>query len=259
MRVPAVESSVENTAIGRIVVPPNVPPGFALFYTTIDFHGRIDDALMRFVRDRLGREMTLITCNQVHGTTLRRANRETRAESREPQCDALWSDEKRTALAIKVADCLALSLIDPRNSVIANIHSGWRGTVQGITASTLDAVPLDPTAAFAYLGPSIRVCCFEVGEEVAAQFDGQFVDRTRGAKPHVDIAAYTVSILASRGFAEERIVDTKLCTRCGEGVTRLLGYSVPGQPSNSATEQPLFHSYRRDGGRGGRNLAIVAQ
>jgi copper oxidase (laccase) domain-containing protein len=38
----------------------------------------------------------------------------------------------------------------------------------------------------------------------------------------------------------------------------LLGYTVTEQPSNSGTQQPLFHSYRRDK-RSGRNLAIVAQ
>lgn len=189
---------------------------------------------------------------------MRRANREPRIASRESECDALWTDEKGIALVIKVADCLPVSLIDPKNSIIANIHSGWRGAVQGITAATLDAVDLHPPSSFAYLGPSIRVCCYEVGEEVAAQFDGQFVDRTRGPKPHVDVPAMTVALLRHRGFREERIVDTGLCTKCEAGVAQLLGYSVAQQPSNSATQQPIFHSYRRDQ-RGGRNLAIVAQ
>ncbi len=256
--MPAVESSVELTSIGRIVVPPCVPPGFTLFYTTIDFDGRINDDLRSVVRG------TLATCNQVHGTTVHRANREPRATNRE-ECDALWTDEKGIALAIKVADCLPVSLIDPSHGVIANIHSGWRGAVQGITAATLDAVELDPPSSFAYLGPSIRVCCFEVGEEVAAQFDGQFVDRTRGAKSHVDIPAMTMALLRHRGFREERMVDTGLCTRCDAGVSRLRGLEVSrlldreaARPRDPETSQPLFHSYRRDP-RGGRNLAIVAQ
>ena len=53
----------------------------------------------------------------------------------------------------------------------------------------------------AWLGPAIRVCCFEVGEEVAEQFPG-FVDRTIGAKPHVDIAAFTRELLQARGITE---------------------------------------------------------
>jgi copper oxidase (laccase) domain-containing protein len=161
-----------------------------------------------------------------------------------------------------VADCLPVSIIDPQNHVIANIHSGWRGAAQGITAATLGAMKFDPPEAFAFLGPSIRVCCFEVGEEVAAQFDQRFVDRTLGAKPHVDIVALTLSVLRERGFAEERIVDSGLCTRCDGGVSRSRGPEVSGYSTarsrDPETSRPLFHSYRRDK-RSGRNLAIVAQ
>jgi copper oxidase (laccase) domain-containing protein len=107
--------------------------------------------------------------------------------------------------------------------------------VQNIARATLDAVPLDPKSTIAWIGPSIRVCCFEVGEEVAVQFDARYVHRDRGPKPHVDTAAVVADVLRGRGI--ERVIDTGLCTRC---------------------EGSIFHSYRRDK-RGGRNLAIVAQ
>ena len=213
-------------------MPPNVPDGFRLFYTTIDFDGRIDDRIRDFVAPA-----ELYSCHQIHSAESVRAglNRlKPVLTPHEPACDALWSELKTAALAIKVSDCLPVSIIDTRG-VIANIHSGWRGAVQQIVAKTLDAAPLDPASSIAYLGPSIRVCCFEVGEEVAAQFDAPFVDRHRGAKPHVDIAAFTAAVLRARGF--EKIVDTELCTRCPESI---------------------FHSYRRDK-KSGRNLAIVAQ
>lgn len=229
------ETSVEHTSIGRIVVPPDVPEAFRLFYTTIDFPGYITDAVRAIVG------VPLTSCNQVHGATVLAGEQppwgvEGRSSSTrtEPECDAMWTDQKHTALAIKVADCLPVSVIDTRG-VIANIHSGWRGAVQNITAATIDSAPLDPRTTIAYLGPAIRVCCFEVGEEVASQFEERFVDRTLSPKPHVDLAAFTADVLRNRGF--ERIVDTGLCTRC---------------------EGSIFHSYRRDK-RGGRNLAIVAQ
>src|SRR5207253_3000539 len=137
---------------------------------------------------------------------------------------------------IKTADCLPVSLCDPVHRVIANIHSGWRGAAQGITGETLDLLArqteFEPGKAFAYLGPSIRVCCFEVGEEVAQQFEGRWIDRGRGAKPHVDLVALTAALLRERNV--RHVIDTGLCTRCGA--------------------EPLFHSYRRDK-RSGRNLA----
>jgi hypothetical protein len=39
--------SVEESALGRIVVPPSLPDGLALFYTTIDFDGRLDHEVAR--------------------------------------------------------------------------------------------------------------------------------------------------------------------------------------------------------------------
>ncbi|HEY8181787.1 MAG TPA: polyphenol oxidase family protein, partial [Thermoanaerobaculia bacterium] len=215
----AVESSIEHTSIGRVVIPPGVPRGFRVFYTTSDFDGRIDERIRDFVRPA-----TISSCHQVHGAKV------CRAPVNESECDALWSDQKNSALVIKTADCLPVSIIDPKNSVIANIHSGWRSTVQNITAATLTAMLFDPAASSAFLGPTIRACCFEVGEEVAAQFDAKVVDRTVGPKPHVDIAAFTTAVLRSHGI--QNIVDTGLCTRC---------------------DGSIFHSYRRDK-RTGRNL-----
>ena len=227
--------STELSPLGRIVVAPEVPAGHRLFYTTIDYGGAIDPALERVVG------MPVEHCHQVHGVTVTRGGG--------GECDALWSSEP-SALAIKTADCLPISLIG--GDVIANAHCGWRGAVQGIGDATLDvlvkrlggaivepparpgpSLPLGVTTIAAWLGPSIRVCCFEVGEEVAAQFPAEFVARGK-AKPHVDIAAFAAARLRARGVA--RVYDSQLCTRC------------PGS---------IFHSFRRDGRGGGRNLAIL--
>ncbi|HVG23563.1 MAG TPA: polyphenol oxidase family protein [Thermoanaerobaculia bacterium] len=225
----------EPSPLGRIVVPPDLPPGFGLFGTTRDDPGKVvAEELTSFVRTRFGLETSLTTCVQVHSATVTRAAREQSWRECD-SCDALWSAERGTSLGIKIADCLPVSLIDVAQNVIANIHSGWRGAVQRITAATLDAAPLDPASTHAFLGPSIRVCCFEVGEDVASQFDARFIDRSH-AKPHVDLVAFTADILRARGIT--RISDSELCTRC---------------------DGSIFHSYRRDGVGKGRNLVIVSQ
>jgi YfiH family protein len=248
---------VETTTIGRIVRAPEVPEGYALFYTTRDYDGAIGEALGEVI----GGDAPISHCHQVHGAAVARVPRHPErsegsqnATDRIPRsfavsaaqddggCDALWSD-RPSVLAIKVADCLPISLIEPEHGVIANVHSGWRGAVQRIADATLDAitVPFDPARAIAWLGPTIRVCCFEVGEEVVEQFRAAypdadaFVDRSR-AKPHVDVPALTASALRARGVG--RVLDSGLCTRC---------------------DGSIFHSFRRDGKGGGRNLAIVAK
>ena len=207
--------SIEPSPIGRIVVAPEVPAGHRLFYTTRDYEGAIGEELQAFVG------MPIAHCTQVHGTRAARLGG--------GECDALWSDV-HAALAIKTADCLPVSLIG--DGFIANIHCGWRGAVQRIVDVALDTVGV-PAAA--WLGPSIRVCCFEVGEEVAEQFDEAFIDRTH-VKPHVDIAGLVAARLRERGVA--RVHDSGLCTRC---------------------DGSIFHSYRREGKRGGRNLAVLTK
>jgi len=234
-REPAADASsefiVEESPFGRIVVAANAP----LFYTTRDFNGRLSESvaakITSFIRERFGIDAALNTCVQVHGVGLGVAKTES-AWSECDSCDALWSDRRGVALGIKVADCLPVSMLDKGNHIAANIHSGWRGAAQNIVGRTLDLIGA-PNAE-AWLGPSIRVCCFEVGEEVAKQFDARFVDRSY-EKPHVDLAAYTTDVLRRHGV--ERIHDSGLCTRC---------------------EGSIFHSYRRDGS-GGRNLALIAQ
>lgn len=254
---------IESTVIGRIVVPESLPPGFALFYTTRDFNGRLSgkaaEALLAVVRDRFGISASLATCTQVHGATVRDASTPRGGAglsdgfesnggpwSECDSCDALWATTSATALGIKVADCVPITMLDSSHHVIANVHSGWRGAVQRITAVTLDELESETSFstgdAFAYLGPSIRACCFEVGEEVVSEFTAahgdvaRFVDRSR-SKPHIDLVGLTTELLLSRGFRLDRIVDSNLCTRC---------------------EGSIFHSFRRDGS-GGRNLAVVCQ
>ncbi|HEX7190537.1 MAG TPA: polyphenol oxidase family protein [Thermoanaerobaculia bacterium] len=222
---------VEDSPFGRIVVASNA----ALFYTTRDFDGRLNGAvaakITSFIRERFGIDAALNTCVQVHGVNVGTAVTEKRWQECD-SCDALWSDRLGVALGIKVADCLPVSMLDQGKHIAANIHSGWRGAAQNIVGRTLDVIGAQN--AEAWLGPSIRVCCFEVGEEVAERFDARFVDRSY-PKPHVDLVAYTVDVLRKRGI--DRIHDSQLCTRC---------------------EGSIFHSFRRDGS-GGRNLAILAQ
>lgn len=242
--------AIEPSPFGRIVLAPNVPDGRAVFYTTIDFDGRlthgIANELMSFVKTRFGIEASLTTCTQVHGKAAKSAQSE--GAWREcDSCDALWSGESHVALGIKVADCLPIAMVDTAHNTIANVHSGWRGAAQRIVSETLDTLTREtgfsPTDASAWLGPSIRSCCFEVGEEVVAEFAKsyddveRYVDRSHG-KPHVDLAALTRDLLVGHGFAPDRIFDSQLCTRCDDSI---------------------FHSYRRAGKGGGRNLGFIAQ
>lgn len=239
-----------DSPVGTIYAPPDVPAGFSLFYTGRDFDGRLNehsvDALRRTLRELSAIDASLSTCNQVHGTSIAQFSaNESWCEHN--ACDALWSDARPSALGIKIADCLPVTIIDPESRVIVNIHAGWRGASADIVGTSLERVractSLDLQRAAVFLGPSIRSCCFEVGDEVVDAFRANFayadahVVRRDRRKPHVDLPGLVAAELVTLGVRSASINDAAVCTRCDE----------------------RFHSYRRDKAEAGRNLAIVAQ
>src|SRR3954453_7733738 len=123
---------------------------------------------------------------QVHGTTVRRAT-----EPPGPDRPAAEEDGQATALEgapalVFVADCLPVMLV--AEGAVAALHGGWRGLAGGIVAEGVSALrevggdgPLR-----AALGPSARGCCYEVGEEVHAHFEGY---GARVGERNLDLAA----------------------------------------------------------------------
>ena len=224
------------------------PEHFALFYTGSEFEGRLNgaaaDELSRTIETLTGTRAPLTSCHQVHGITVK-TFRQSDGWCEESECDALWTDTRPSAIAIKVADCLPVTLVDPGARLVANIHSGWRGAAAKIVEATVSEVErhsnFAPSRSHVYLGPSIRQCCFEVGEEVVDAFQcafgdlAGFIDRERGERPYLDLVGITGAALERLGFASGVIFDSGICTRCDE----------------------RFHSYRRDRGRSGRNLAMA--
>ena len=95
-----------------------------------------------------------------------------------PQGDALITSEPGVLLVVQTADCVPILLADPSRRAIAAIHSGWRGTVCRIAAKALGRMQMEfgtkPEDVIAALGPGIGQSCYEVGTEVAAEFQGQF-------------------------------------------------------------------------------------
>ena len=244
-------TSIEPSPLGRIVVPDDLLPGTALFWTTADFDGRLTAESVPALEEILvafGLGGPIATCDQVHGSTVNRLGAIADRWCEYSSCDALWTDTRPAALGIKAADCLPITIIDPHNGVIANAHMGWRGAVAGVLGSLLgsldDAEELSAMHATAFLGPSIRRCCFEVGEEVIVAFEERYgnvdglVDRDRGPRPFFDLPGLARRLLLESGIQAETTFDSELCTRC---------------------DGSIFHSYRRDGKNAGRNLAIVSQ
>jgi YfiH family protein len=95
-----------------------------------------------------------------------------------PQGDALITREPGVMLVVQTAYCVPILLADSKRRAIAAIHSGWRGTVRRIAAKALGRMQMEfgtkPQDVIAALGPGIGQSCYEVGTEVAAEFQARF-------------------------------------------------------------------------------------
>ncbi len=92
--------------------------------------------------------------------------------------DGLITDTPRLLLAVQTADCLPVIVVDGKRRAVGVFHAGWRGTVKRIVEKGIGEMrrsfgsnPRDLTAA---IGPGVRGCCYEVGEEVRNRFESQF-------------------------------------------------------------------------------------
>jgi len=130
--------------------------------------------------------------------------------------DAMVTDIPDLALVIQVADCQPVLLLDPVKKVVANIHSGWRGSIQNIIGRTVDTMVdnfgVDPGTILAGIGPSLGPCCsefvnyaWEIPEHLWKYKDG---------KNNFDFWRLSVDQLTERGLKPENITLAGICTRC---------------------------------------------
>jgi len=134
-----------------------------------------------------------------------------------PPGDALATDLSGIGLLIKIADCQSILLVDPKTRAIANVHSGWRGSVRNIVGKTVRCLEerfgCDPANIRAAVSPSLGPCCAEFvhyREEIPPEL-WAFQVRPN----YFDFWAITKSQLNSAGVRDEHIEFARRCTVCG--------------------------------------------
>ncbi len=139
-------------------------------------------------------------------------------------------------LAVTVADCLPVYLVDPVARAIALLHAGWRGTAGGILAAGIACLreragSRVPDVAM-HVGPGICGACYQVGAEVPAALGVA----SEGVGPfHVDLRDVLVEQAGRLGVGE--VSTSQLC---------------------SSELRNRFFSHRASGGRDGRMVAYLA-
>src|SRR3569623_802549 len=92
------------------------------------------------------------------------------AVQRECEADASHARRRDVVCAVLTADCLPVLLCDRGGTVVAAVHAGWRGLLDGVIENTVRAMQCPGADLMAWLGPAIGPDAFEVGAEVRTAF-----------------------------------------------------------------------------------------
>lgn len=187
----------------------------------------------------------MVASRQTHSTNIRIVTQEdigkgVSLKSDIENTDGLITNCVNIPLVVFFADCVPILLADAEKRLVAAVHSGWRGTVGEIARNAIEIMSekfyAEPKNIKAVIGPSIGPCCFEVGKEVAEQFDSVIVRELGNEKFTVDLWEANRSILLKSGIRSENIDVFSMCTVCNSDV---------------------LYSYRSHGDRTGRMGAFI--
>ncbi len=181
----------------------------------------------------------IVSTNQQHTTNVRRVYKEDAGKGIVrpgfKDVDGLVTNERGLALIVFGADCVPVMLVDPVKKAIGVCHSGWRGTVGRIGENTVRLMEEEfgsrPEDIVCGIGPSICASCYEVSEDVAAEFRKSFPGREneviadsypapdgKEMKYKLDLWKANRIVLTDAGVKDGNICVTDICTRCNPGL-----------------------------------------
>lgn len=144
--------------------------------------------------------------------------------------DGLITNKKNLILSTTNADCILMLFFDPVTKTIANIHSGWRGTLQKISVETVNKMVNEMGCKakdiICCICPSIRKCHFEVDEDVKNLFERETRDFSENKRTeiiekqkdrekwNIDTVLINKILLEQIGLMSENIIDSGICSVC---------------------------------------------
>jgi YfiH family protein len=148
--------------------------------------------------------------------------------------DASYTIDKNTVCVVQTADCLPLLVTNIDGTIVAAIHAGWRGLLNGVIENTIEKMNISPNELLVWLGPAISQKHFEVGFDVK----NSYCEKHTEAEKAFHLISEQKWLADIYALAKIRL---NLC-----GVKQIYGGSVSDDYCTFANEVNYF-SYRRDG------------
>jgi len=184
--------------------------------------------------------------------------------------DGLVTDIPGVLLAVKTADCMPVMIIDRKKRAVGVFHAGWRGTLRRIAEKGVGEMRRwfnsKPEDLHAALGPSIRNCCYSVGEEVRDKFQSQFAyadELFREWQTYEDIhLKYPLLFLTMRAPGHSELpyrifLDLAEANRRQLLAVGLRDKNIAVLPGCTSCDTKQFFSHRKEKGVTGRMMAVV--
>ena len=117
-------------------------------------------------------------------------------------------------LAVTIADCVPVFVVDAPHKAVGMLHAGWRGAATGVLeeglAKMASAFGTQASDAHIHLGPSICGGCYEVGPEVFEALAQPVPDEPTP----IDLRTIVATRAIEAGVERERVSISEHCTRC---------------------------------------------
>ncbi len=198
--------------------------------------------------------INLVKTNQEHTDRIKIVNK--KIKENEPDInlkeyksiDGLITNKKDLFLSTTNADCILLLFFDPVKKVIANTHSGWKGTLQRISVKTVEKMEKEfgcnAKDIICCICPSIRECHFQVEKEVKDMFEKEFKnlgdlnniikEKVSNKKWNIDTILINKHILEKAGLKKDNIIDSGICSVCNSNIIHSYRVEKEGYGLNTA-------------------------
>ena len=166
----------------------------------------------------------LYSARQVHGNNMIEVREDTKHLDGDIQQDAdgLMTGCNDLPVMVMGADCMLMVFADIKKRAVCAVHAGWKGTQKSMAAGALETFSTrfgsSRDSIMVFIGPGIRQCCYEVGDDLALGFAGKKYAggsiASRNGRRFLDLAGLNRRQALDFGIPAENIFDTGACTCC---------------------------------------------
>jgi YfiH family protein len=151
----------------------------------------------------------LCTCDQVHSARVVVAEGPWGGDR--PRADGVVAARAGLICGALAADCAPVLIADASSRVVAAVHAGWRGALDGVIGSAVETMigaGAHPSQMIAVIGPCIGPASYEVGSDFMDRFTSSLPRSTQFFSPGAtldkhwfDLPAFVLWRLAEVGVA----------------------------------------------------------